>query len=423
MSNSCSHCNEGVGSRAPALICCTCKDMYHCECLNITPQQFVGFSQEQKAEWKCHSCSNITQRGRHNSTSLNCSVYIPANYEDAINMSCDNLEQLSGSPNPSSSTPSTIVTGTASNSPEIDSVGIISQELNKTLKDWSSDMDHKIAKFTNDIKTTLHCWREEMMISIAEMKENFQHSITDMKQEMVSLRSEQDKLKEHVSTVAHDVSELKSSVQFQAAENNDLRDRVENITRHSSEQTQSIVRTLEQKIDSLEQQARNCNIEISNVPERRGEDLIRMMEQMGAAVKFAIQQKDIISIHRVQHAQHTSNRPKNIIVKFSTRITRDNFLSAYRLAKELKSDQIGITGSPARIYLNEHLTLKTKQLFRTCKEAAKQHDFKYVWIRNSTILVRERDGMASFAVRTLDDIRKITSGVKTATVTTQNTVL
>ncbi|KAF9818223.1 hypothetical protein SFRURICE_003964 [Spodoptera frugiperda] len=423
MSNICSHCNEDIGSPALALKCRTCDDIYHCECLNITRQQLIGFSREQKAEWKCHPCSNITQRGRQNSASLNSSVYIPANCEDAINMSCDNLEQQPWSPNSSLRTPSTIVTGTASNSPGIDSLGIISQELNKTLKGWRSDMDHTMAKFTNDIKTTLRGWREEMKISMTEFSENIQRSITDMKQEMVSLRSEHDKLKDYVSTVAQDVSELKSSVQFQAAEGKDLRDRVDNITRQSTELSQSLARNLEQKIETLEQQARNCNIEISNVPERRGEDLIRMMEQIGTSVKFAIQQKDIVSIHRVQHAQPISNKPKNIIVKFSTRIIRDNLLSAYRLAKELKSDQIGITGSPTRIYLNEHLTLKTKQLFRACKEAAKQHDYKYVWVRNSAILVRERDGTASFAVRTLDDIRKITGGVKTPPVNTQNSVL
>lgn len=284
-------------------------------------------------------------------------------------------------------------------------------------------MDHTMAKFANDIKTTLRGWREEMKISMTEFSENVQRSITDMKQEVVSLRSEHDKLKDYVSTVAQDVSDLKSSAQFQAGEDKDLRDRIDNITRQSTDLSQSLVRNLEQKIDSLEQQARNCNVEISNIPERRGEDLIRMMEQIGTSVKYAIQQKDIISIHRVQHAQPINNRPKNIIVKFSTRIIRDNLLSAYRLTKELKSDQIGITGSPARIYLNEHLTLKTKQLFRACKDAAKQHDFMYVWVRNSTILVRKRDGMASFAVRTLDDVRKITSGVKTPPTSIQNPVL
>ena len=144
------------------------------------------------------------------------------------------------------------------------------------------------------------------------------------------------------------------------------------------------------------------------------------MELLGTAINFPTSQKDIISIHRVQHAQQTSNRPKNIIVKFSSRIIRDNLLSAYRLAKELKSDQIGISGSPTRVYINEHLTLKTKQLFRQCKEAAKQNNFKYVWVKNSTVLVRERDGTASFAIRTLDDIRKIKNGGNTQQGDAQN---
>lgn len=425
MSSKCNLCDEVIGIVALSIKCHTCDGVYHCECLNITQQQFAGFTREQKSRWKCLPCSNITRRDRSNSASLNRSVYISTNCDDdAMNMSCDNVEQPTLSPNSSSGSTSTIIAdGGDAQTASIGDLSAFSLVLNNTLKGWRSDMDRTMATFTDDIRGSLRSWREEIENSISKFNDGIKSTLSEIKQDMSNLRSEQEELKERVRAVARNVSDLTSSVQFQADEHKDLKDRVNTIARSSSDQSQILINNLEQKLDSLEQQARNCNVEICNVPEKRGENLLQLIDTIGNAINFPTSQRDIISIHRVQHAQqtnNTNNRPKNIIVKFTTRIIRDNLLSAFRLAKGLKTDQIGISGSPTKIYINEHLTLKTKQLFRKSKDAAKQHDFKYVWVKNSTILVRERDGIPSFAVRTVDDIRKISSANKSPPLIAQN---
>ena len=91
-------------------------------------------------------------------------------------------------------------------------------------------------------------------------------------------------------------------------------------------------------------------------------------------------------------------------------------LAAFRKAKNFKSDQLGIAGAPTTIYLNEHLTLKKKHLFRRVRDAAALHQYKYVWIRNATILVRERDGDTAFAIHTDDDTCQIKSGSSNKTI-------
>lgn len=45
---------------------------------------------------------------------------------------------------------------------------------------------------------------------------------------------------------------------------------------------------LELKIESLEQQARLNNIEICNLPEKRDEDLLGLVEKIGATLKCSI---------------------------------------------------------------------------------------------------------------------------------------
>ncbi|CAG5058523.1 unnamed protein product [Parnassius apollo] len=136
------------------------------------------------------------------------------------------------------------------------------------------------------------------------------------------------------------------------------------------------------------------------------------MGSISMAINFPISQKDILSIHRVPHAHHQTKKPKNVIVKLSSRILRDNVLAAFRKVKTLKTDQLGLTGSTMTVYMNEHLTLKKKQLFRKTRDLAAIHQYKYVWVRNATILVREQDGDTAFAIRTDDDFRKIKSPSK-----------
>ncbi|KAL4719203.1 hypothetical protein ACJJTC_006125 [Scirpophaga incertulas] len=142
---------------------------------------------------------------------------------------------------------------------------------------------------------------------------------------------------------------------------------------------------LEYKLSTMEQQARHCNIEISNMLERRGENLLSTVEMLGDLIKCPIRSMDVVAIHRVPHADQKNSRPKNIIIKLTSRILRDNILSAYRACakKGLDSSQLSIA------------------------EAAKKHEFKFVWVKHGVILVRKSETSPIFAIRCSDDISKI----------------
>lgn len=175
-----------------------------------------------------------------------------------------------------------------------------------------------------------------------------------------------------------------------------------------SSATPECVAQLESKLASMEQQSRDCNIEIVNVPDRRNENLITIVTNLGLAIKQQVLASDIVAVHRVPHADKNDTRPKNIIVKFTTRVLRDNILTASRTAKGLHAEQLGIaTGTPQRIYVNEHLTLRNKKLFRECRERARKYEFKYVWVKHGIVLVRKSDSAPVLAIRTELDIHKI----------------
>ncbi|CAG5028965.1 unnamed protein product [Parnassius apollo] len=286
------------------------------------------------------------------------------------------------------------------------------QELHKTFEEWRSDMNNTLTVFKENIKSSLHDWRDEMEASITKLNDDLKFALNGFREEICTLRAEHERLKHQTADISRDVSELKASMLFLSGEQDDFKKKVDGTIRQSTEQSSLTISNLETKVDYLEQQARQCNIEICNIPETRSENLLNIMGSISMAINFPISQKDILSIHRVPHAHRQTNKPKNVIVKLSSRILRDNVLAAFRKVKTLKTDQLGLTGSTMTVYMNEHLTLKKKQLFRKTRDLAAMHQYKYVWVRNATILVREQDGDTAFAIRTDDDLRKIKSRTK-----------
>lgn len=325
---------------------------------------------------------------------------------------------MNKSPSTSNSSPNlTSISGTGENTsqrkrkqPESEitnAINTLTADMNKRLDGLRSYFDSSLTTLSDNIAT--------IKTDLATVSQ----TTSDIKTELSSLRSEHAKLQSHVAALEdkHDnlsceVASLHKSLQYTSDQQDELSKRVDSMSEHckNSEILNNSIITLEAKIDTLEQQARQCNIEICNIPEKRSENLIALMENICTKINCSISQKDIIAIHRVPHAHKQNNKPKNIIVKLCSRILRDNILSAFRLKKGMKTDELGISGTPQPFYMNEHLTLRNKQLFRECREAASKNKFKFVWVKHATILVRESDGDSAMAIRSPQDILKIKPG-------------
>lgn len=284
-----------------------------------------------------------------------------------------------------------------------ETLNAVASELRNTIKSFREDVDASFATMNSNIS------------GIKEDLVALKLNTSQIRAELDTLRSEHDNFKLQMHTLKNSNEELsqqftslQGSLQYTSDQCDELVKQMTTLERRvsTSSSSEELFTQLEAKIDTLEQQARSCNVEISNIPERRGENLITIAESIGNKIKFPITHKDIISIHRVPHNLFNKDKPKNIVIRFSSVIFRDNVISAYRLAKGLKSDQIGVTGSSHIIYLNEHLTLKKKMFFRECRLEAKKNNFKYCWIKHSNILVRKTDTSNVHAIRNKKDFSK-----------------
>lgn len=79
-------------------------------------------------------------------------------------------------------------------------------------------------------------------------------------------------------------------------------------------------------------------------------------------------------------------RPRN-------RQTKEAFLSAIKNcnssaneANRLTTASIGLPGTTQRIFITDHLSPRNKRLLGLVKEAAREKQYAYVWVKNSKLL-------------------------------------
>ncbi|CAG9138735.1 unnamed protein product [Plutella xylostella] len=276
-------------------------------------------------------------------------------------------------------------------------------EIKATISNLQTDMSTKLSEI-NQHMSTIRCDLDTLNSTTSEIKAE----INSLRNDCISTKKRVSELEDKQQAMYASVTDIQSSAQFCSDQLDDVQKRLSLLEKSSSNGSQVTNKmiSLESKIEYMEQQARQCNIELTNVPERRGENLNIILETIGSKINYPIQHKEIISVHRVPQAQQ-SDRPKNIIIKMQTRTLRDNILSAFRASKGLKTDELGIAGPSRAVYMNEHLTLQNKLLFRESRERARAQGYKYVWIKNGTVLVREADTSPAFAIRCRNDINKI----------------
>jgi len=60
-----------------------------------------------------------------------------------------------------------------------------------------------------------------------------------------------------------------------------------------------------------------------------------------------------------------------------------------------------------KIYVNDCLTFYYRSLFYNTKETARAKEYKYVWVKNSNIFVRKKDGDNRVLIRNLKDLESL----------------
>ncbi|KAJ2942964.1 hypothetical protein O0L34_g15154 [Tuta absoluta] len=174
-------------------------------------------------------------------------------------------------------------------------------------------------------------------------------------------------------------------------------------------EAKTTIASLENDNKVRDQLSRLNNIELSGVPVASGQNLQTIFRDICAKVGFELRDSDIDTIHRVRRfpAAEANAKPRTpaIIIRFTQRRRKDQLLAAVRVRRDLTTQEIGLPGPPAPLYLNEHLTPANKQLLKLAREAKKEYNYQHLWVRDCKIMMRKSDTSKFIHISQESDIR------------------
>lgn len=231
------------------------------------------------------------------------------------------------------------------------------------------------SKEIKELARQLEAFKRDMRTELRELKDSVKYcadscdEVGEFKKEFLALRNEIKQL-------------LK--------ENSTLRDENEKLT---------------QKIDDLEQYQRMNNLEIKGIPKtEKTIDVMKIVEKVGEALEESIQESDIDTCHWVPTPKPGVH---NIVVRFVQRRKRDEFLAKVR-KKWLTYKDLGLD-SKNSVYVNEHLTQKSKKLLAAARKKKSEVNWQFVWTSKGRVLARKTQTSTVIRIASQNDLEKMTS--------------
>nr|CAH7764617.1 unnamed protein product [Callosobruchus chinensis] len=141
-------------------------------------------------------------------------------------------------------------------------------------------------------------------------------------------------------------------------------------------------KTMEQKLDKVQQHIKNNNLRLMQVPEAEGENLLdKVYDVFTNKMKVDINKSEITAVYRVGRRNDT--KPRHVLVSFNDNSIK---MAAYNKKKFLKG---------TKILIKEDLTLHR---LKAVKVASEKFGFKNVWTVNGNIFVKTEKGVEKFSV-------------------------
>lgn len=217
-------------------------------------------------------------------------------------------------------------------------------------------------------------------------------------------------LAESVKTIKEEISNLKSTFDLSISTLTKKVEQFEEEVR-SLKLTKQTISTLEQRVNQLEekfhdedQRSRLNNVEIKGVPVTPSENLYTYIFKIGEIINYKIPKEQINYIVRVPTRGENNN--KNIIVSLHNRYIKEDFVAAARSSKPFTANNIGLNGDK-RIYINDHLTLRNKNLLNKTKTIAKEMGFLFTWVKGCKIFLRKNTTSPVITIKSEFDLKKL----------------
>ncbi|KAI5641100.1 hypothetical protein NE865_06569 [Phthorimaea operculella] len=346
----CKECNTKI-DRGQLLNCSKCKGPFHHSCLNIDSAKFREHKQDLARTVKCYRCKNSTK-----------------------------ISNEGNAQSPSSTQ------------------GSLSPQM---IAQFTSLLDSRLKEFQTSFFETVY---EKLKTELSTFTETTDFLANEQKDIKASITSAEQKIK-HLET---------SNSQLQS----EVRSLAQRINKCDIIPLKAQISKLEGELNTRAQSTLLNEIEISGLVETANENLHHTVQVTARKIGINLEKYDIDWITRVgpkqnsiQTAQNShgiqnnspsltetdekqavTQRPRPVVVRFTRKSRRDEFMRASKSRKDLTNEDIENCKSSQKIYINERLTKENRQLFRTARKFASQAEYKHTWTNNGNIFMRKGDG-------------------------------
>ena len=181
---------------------------------------------------------------------------------------------------------------------------------------------------------------------------------------------------------------------------------------------QNTVKNLKEELNSAKNQSNQLGqhirsskmVEISGIPQKKGEDCIDLINQLANLAHFSN-----FDIHQIDLAYRTSKYDSApIIILFIIKRDRLNFYSqkkklynitsvSFKFSHDDNDESSSADASP--IYMNESLTPENRHLLKEARNAGKAKNYKYKGYKlNGVVCVRKSDDSDVIMIKCTEDL-------------------
>lgn len=273
------------------------------------------------------------------------------------------------------------------------------EKIKRSTKDWKCAACRKQASTPKgSVKSNVSTSDPLTKDFLVKVMEGFK---TDVFNEIASLRTEMSDLGTSVQFVTDTLDtsnklmeEIKKKLAELQKENQALRENNQSLNKE--------VVTLRERMRNLEQYTRVNNIEISGVPETRGENISDLLSDVGAALGVEVKETDVAAAHRVP--SYRRDREPAVIVQFTARRIKEQWIAKFRQRKGLTARDVNQNFAPQRVYINDHLSPENKQFLAKLKQKGRDLDYKFIWCRDGKFFAKKAEDQPVKKINSYEDM-------------------
>lgn len=223
-------------------------------------------------------------------------------------------------------------------------------------------------------------------------------------------------LQQELSSIMTELRDFRASLKFYNEEYEEMKATTENLKLdcikldRENNLLKATVGELSYRLNNMEQNLRENNLEVHGIPEHRSENLPNMLQQCAKVVGHNLVESEVIKCTRVARQNKDSKIPRTVVVKFNNIKSRDTFYSAvYRYNKtnptnKLNTALLGIAGDKRPVYVSEHLSPSNKILHMAARKKAREQNYQFVWVRNGRIYVRKNPDSSYILIKNTESL-------------------